>query len=45
MDQVPRFKLDLDRFENDIDKGLYFESNIPQGYGIGSSGALGGSCL
>ena len=35
-----RFKLDLDRFENDIDKGLYFESNIPQGYGIGSSGAL-----
>ncbi len=25
---------------NDIKKGLYFESNIPQGYGIGSSGAL-----
>jgi mevalonate kinase len=24
----------------DIEKGLYFESNIPQGYGIGSSGAL-----
>ena len=35
-----RFKLDLERFEYDIDKGLYFESNIPQGYGIGSSGAL-----
>jgi len=35
-----RDKLDLERFENDIDKGLYFESNIPQGYGIGSSGAL-----
>lgn len=35
-----RFKLDLDRFENDIDNGLFFESNIPQGYGIGSSGAL-----
>jgi len=33
-------KLDLVRLENDIDKGLYFESNIPQGYGIGSSGAL-----
>jgi len=33
-------KLDLDRFENDIGRGLYFESNIPQGYGIGSSGAL-----
>jgi len=24
----------------DIENGLYFESNIPQGYGIGSSGAL-----
>jgi len=35
-----RDKLDLERFENDINNGLYFESNIPQGYGIGSSGAL-----
>jgi mevalonate kinase len=35
-----RGKLDLERFENDIENGLYFESNIPQGYGIGSSGAL-----
>lgn len=25
---------------DDIQKGLYFESSIPQGYGIGSSGAL-----
>jgi len=33
-------KLDLERFESDIRNGLYFESNIPQGYGIGSSGAL-----
>jgi len=33
-------KLDLDRLESDIKNGLYFESNIPQGYGIGSSGAL-----
>lgn len=33
-------KIDLDQFENDLEKGLYFESNIPQGYGIGSSGAL-----
>ena len=24
----------------DLDKGLYFDSTIPQGYGIGSSGAL-----
>jgi mevalonate kinase len=33
-------KLDLERMENDLQNGLYFESNIPQGYGIGSSGAL-----
>lgn len=35
-----RAPLDLERFEADIRNGLYFESNIPQGYGIGSSGAL-----
>jgi mevalonate kinase len=38
--KASRFKLDLERFEKDIDNGLFFESNIPQGYGIGSSGAL-----
>jgi mevalonate kinase len=32
--------LDLDKFQRDIEKGMYFESTIPQGYGIGSSGAL-----
>lgn len=26
--------------KEDIDKGLYFDSSIPQGYGVGSSGAL-----
>ncbi|MBL7904726.1 MAG: hypothetical protein JNL22_06865 [Bacteroidales bacterium] len=31
---------DIDAFENDISHSLYFESTIPQGYGIGSSGAL-----
>jgi mevalonate kinase len=31
---------DIDAFENDINRTLYFESTIPQGYGIGSSGAL-----
>ena len=31
---------DLDRFNEDIEKGLYFDSSIPQGYGVGSSGAL-----
>lgn len=32
--------LDLPRFEQDLDRGLFFESNIPLGYGAGSSGAL-----
>lgn len=31
---------DINSFEADIDKSLYFESSIPQGYGVGSSGAL-----
>ncbi|MDY0342679.1 MAG: hypothetical protein RBR28_03845 [Lentimicrobium sp.] len=30
----------IDAFEEDIRHSLYFESTIPQGYGIGSSGAL-----
>jgi mevalonate kinase len=30
----------LDELKIDVEKGLHFESNIPQGYGIGSSGAL-----
>lgn len=34
------FKLNVDSFKNDIIKGLFFDSNIPQGYGVGSSGAL-----
>ncbi|SDF22389.1 mevalonate kinase family protein [Epilithonimonas hungarica] len=34
------FKLNVDSFKNDIKKGLFFDSNIPQGYGVGSSGAL-----
>lgn len=32
--------VDFKAFDRDIKNGLYFESNIPQGYGIGSSGAL-----
>lgn len=32
--------LDLVKLHRDIDKGMYFESSIPQGYGVGSSGAL-----
>lgn len=33
-------QLDLERFRRDVDAGMYFDSNIPQGYGAGSSGAL-----
>jgi mevalonate kinase len=32
--------LKVSKFRKDIEKGLYFESNIPEGYGLGSSGAL-----
>jgi mevalonate kinase len=32
--------IDLKSFEKDIAQGLYFESTIPQGFGLGSSGAL-----
>jgi mevalonate kinase len=29
-----------DRLTADLSKGMYFDSSIPQGYGVGSSGAL-----
>lgn len=32
--------LNLQSFENDLNNGLYFDSSIPQGFGVGSSGAL-----
>lgn len=32
--------LDLRRFGMELDAGLFFDSNIPLGYGVGSSGAL-----
>lgn len=31
---------DLETLQHDIDSGMYFDSSIPQGYGVGSSGAL-----
>lgn len=37
-DAVVQF--DLEAMERDISKGMYFDSSIPQGYGVGSSGAL-----
>jgi len=30
----------LDEFKKDIEEHMYFDSSIPQGYGVGSSGAL-----
>ena len=30
----------LGDFKSDIEAGMYFDSSIPQGYGVGSSGAL-----
>jgi mevalonate kinase len=30
----------LDELKEDLDNGMYFDSSIPQGYGVGSSGAL-----
>ena len=31
---------DMETLQNDVDAGMYFDSSIPQGYGVGSSGAL-----
>jgi len=31
---------DFERLQKDVDAGMYFDSSIPQGYGVGSSGAL-----
>ncbi len=33
-------ELDLEHFHKDLGENLFFESTIPQGFGIGSSGAL-----
>lgn len=37
-DDLVRF--DSDRLLDDVNSGMYFDSSIPQGYGVGSSGAL-----
>ena len=36
----PDIILRLDELKNDIDRNMHFDSSIPQGYGVGSSGAL-----
>ena len=32
--------LNLNKLSSDLDKGMYFDSSIPQGFGVGSSGAI-----
>ena len=34
------FEFNIELFEEDIKNGIVFDSNIPQGFGVGSSGAL-----
>ena len=36
----PIVNFNLDKFHNDLKLGMYFDSSIPEGYGVGSSGAL-----
>ena len=31
---------DIETLKKDVENGMYFDSSIPQGYGVGSSGAL-----
>jgi len=38
--QTLHFSFDLERLKNDLGEGLFFNSNIPPQYGLGSSGAL-----
>jgi len=38
--QTDLVTFNLVSFKEDVDNGMYFESSIPQGYGVGSSGAL-----
>lgn len=38
--QDNHFELDVKAFENDVANGMFYDSNIPQGSGLGSSGAL-----
>lgn len=33
-------KFDIKSLKRDVENGMYFDSSIPQGYGVGSSGAL-----
>ncbi|WP_281336683.1 mevalonate kinase family protein [Flavobacterium eburneipallidum] len=39
-EQPELVSFDLVSLKNDVETGMYFDSSIPQGYGVGSSGAL-----
>lgn len=39
-EQPDLVSFDMERLKQDIEAGMYFDSSIPQGYGVGSSGAL-----
>lgn len=39
-EQPELVQFDIQALKNDIAQGMYFDSSIPQGYGVGSSGAL-----
>ncbi|TDP58695.1 mevalonate kinase family protein [Flavobacterium dankookense] len=39
-DQPELVTFNLELLKTDIERGMYFDSSIPQGYGVGSSGAL-----
>jgi mevalonate kinase len=40
VEQPTLVQFDNDALKSDIANGMYFDSSIPQGYGVGSSGAL-----
>src|SRR4051812_4317496 len=33
-------QFEIEKLHHDVAEGMYFDSSIPQGYGVGSSGAL-----
>jgi mevalonate kinase len=39
-DQPELVTFNIDGLQKDVNGGMYFDSSIPQGYGVGSSGAL-----
>ena len=40
IEQPNLVQFDLTTLDSDVNNGMYFDSSIPQGYGVGSSGAL-----